>query len=131
MRPIGELAIPTLLGLGGRPFAWGIGHVRQEHLQHHALAGQCTLTVGVDLHALGGLAAATWRERALALHFHHTGAAIAVGAIAWLVAQAGHFVAQAIGHLQQSLARMGLNSLAIELETDGGQGSVHVSSFRV
>ena len=60
------------------PTITGIGQVREQHLQHHALAFQGSCASSLDLHTLPDRATAAWRERAFTLDLNDTGAAISV-----------------------------------------------------
>src|SRR5207248_1485984 len=98
--------------------------IGDQQLHGHAAGCFGPFVVGGDLHALGGLAYARGSLHALALHLHHAGAAMAVGAIAGigLPAKMRDLVAQAIGHLPDGFARLGAHLVAIELE---GHGLAH------
>src|SRR5208282_320365 len=94
-----------------------VGH---EQLHHHLARRLGALGAGRDHHPRCGLADAGGGEHALALDFHHAGAAIAVGAVVriGLPAEVRDFVAEAIGHLPDGLAGSGLDLAPIHRELD-------------
>ena len=73
--------------------------IGDEHLDHHLAGGLGAGAVGRHDHAIRRLANAGRNQGPLTLDLNHTGAAIAVGAIArsGLVAQMGDHQATAVG----------------------------------
>ena len=71
----------------------------------HLLAGQSPRAVAGDLHPFLGIAAAGWRQHALALDLHHAGAAVAVRPHAFHVAQARNLDAVPLRGLKDRLVR--------------------------
>ncbi len=116
IRPIAELAKGARLWRLRGPLPALVGHVGQQHFEHHALAFGGALRLGVHLHASRGCAAAAGGQHPLAFDFDDTGTAIAIGAQVVVLAQTGHRQTQAIGHLQQGLPRLSPHRLAIEFE---------------
>jgi hypothetical protein len=94
----------------------GRGQVGLQQFEHQALRLQRTLAGGLHLHAGGDRAAARRRQRALAGHFHHAGAAVAGRRQAGLVAQVRDGDALALRHLEDRLAGRGLHRAAVERE---------------
>ena len=91
------------------PFVAGIGHVRQQHFQHHLLALERPLAGGLHLHARRGAAAAARGQSAFALDLDHTGAAIAVGAQAVFVAKVRNVDAVPLRGFEDGFALEGAN----------------------
>ena len=116
--PVAEFAV-RLAGIVFNPAVALRWHVGQQHLQHHFLALLRPGAVGLHHHAFGGQAATTGRQRALALHLDHAGAAIAVGPVALAMAEVGNPDAQALGGRPQGFAGLGLGCLAIQLKMHG------------
>src|SRR6058998_2880235 len=95
---------------------------------------QCARAVACDFHSFRRLAAARWREHAFAFDLDHARAAIAVRPVARLVAKSRDRDAEAVGGLNDRLARkrFDLGSVQAEgnrfLRETAIQGSVHLSS---
>src|SRR3974390_3471141 len=111
-----------------------LGLIRDPQLEHHPPRYPGSVGVGLHLHALGRLADAACRQHAFALDVDHTGAAIAVGAIAGLrrIAQVRNLDALAHGDLPDGLAAVRDDFLAVEQEFYGFAGVVtraHHSAF--
>src|SRR5271157_4868819 len=79
---------------------------------------RCACTARSLLLATSMAAAGGWCQHALALYFHHAGAAIAVRPHAGLIAKARDGNAGAVGGLNDRLVRQRGNFFAVELEDD-------------
>ena len=84
------------------PFVALFGQVGQQHLQHHLLAFDCAFTVGTDLHAGRGTAAAAGGQRALACNFNHASTTVAVWDQTFFVAQVRDGDAQFFGDVKNA-----------------------------
>ncbi len=119
------------MGLRGvivQPLETGRGQLGQQQLQHHILGAARSLAGGAHLHARLHGAAATGRQRALAVHLDHAGAAVAVGAQAVREAQARDLHAVALGGLQDGFALEGGGGLAVEFESNASECRRHAST---
>jgi len=96
----------------------GLGHVREQQLEHQLLRQHRARVVGGDLHAFLGKAAAGRRQRALALDLDHAGAAVAVRAQPRLVAEVRDLDAVLLRALDDAFIRAADHRPAIELELD-------------
>src|SRR5437773_6525712 len=87
---------------------------------HTAPTALCTLSLhdALPIYAVLGVAAAGRREHALALDFDHAGAAVAVRAHAFLVAEVRDVDAVMLGRLDEGLVRPADDGLAVQLELD-------------
>jgi hypothetical protein len=111
-----ELARPAV-----HPVDLGVAllrHVGEQQLDHHLLRSERARAVGGDLHPLRRVAAAGRREHALALHFDHAGAAVAVGPQGLRVAQVRDDDAVLLRRLDDGLVRAADHGLAVQLELD-------------
>ena len=87
-----------------QPLVAHIGHVGEQHLQHHFLAFDRTRAVDQHLQACGGGAAATWGQGTFTGDLDHAGAAIAVGAQAVFEAQVRNIDAVALRGFENGFA---------------------------
>ena len=96
------------------------GLVCQQQFHHHLAGILGARIVGGHHHAIGRLTDAGRRQHALTLNLNHTGAAVAVGAIAGggFVAQMRDFKTPTIGHFPNGHASLCLNGLPIKRECD-------------
>ena len=100
-------------------------HVRGQHFDHQLLRMHRARAVARDFHPRRRCAAARWRQHALALDLDHAGAAIAVGAHAFLVAKMRNVDAVALRRLDDRLTALGA-----ELDTVQEKlGALHVERF--
>ncbi len=111
--PVPEFRIRVVRGFARRL-------IGDQQLHHHLLCSNRARARRFHLHADAGRALARGRQHALALDFHHAGAAIAVGPVVRFrrVAQMRNFAALAFCHLPDGLARIGFDLPAVELELD-------------
>jgi len=113
------------------PLVTGVGHVGQQHLQHHGLALAGARAVGLHLHAGADGAAAARSQRALALDLDHAGPAIAVRAITLLVAEVGNLDPGATGRLEDGFTLKSLQRPVVQRELHRGRFDVQGSGRRV
>ena len=92
------------------------GLICHEEFHHHLTRIGRASIVGGDDHPFGGFANAGGREGPLAFDLHHTGAAVAVGAIARLrlVAQMRDLETATIGDFPDGQASLGRDLFAIQ-----------------
>ena len=119
--PVAQLAVLGR-GVGLIPFVAGVGHVGEQHLQHHLLAFDGAFAGGLHLHTGGGAAAAAGCERALAFDLDHAGAAVAVGAVAVFVAKVRDVHPMAFGGFENRLALKSVDGFLVECELHRFQG---------
>ena len=101
------------------PLVAGVGHVRQQHLQHHLLALEGTLAGGLHLHARRSAAAAAGCQGAFALDLDHAGAAVAISPQAVLVAEVRNIDAVPLRGFENGFALKGMNGDLVQCEADG------------
>ena len=117
MRPLAEFAMGQV-GFSVDPLHAAVGSVGQQQLHHQGAAFLRPFAVGVHDHAGRRCATATGCQAALALDFDHTGAAVAIRPVTWLVAQMRNLYALTLGHLPQGFAGLGVYRQAVEVESN-------------
>jgi hypothetical protein len=93
-----------------------VGQIGLQQFQHHRLRRPRARAALLTCRPAVGLRQQAGGQRALALHFHHAGAAVAGGLQARGPAQVRNLAAVALRNLQEGLARGGADRLAVEHE---------------
>ena len=99
-----------------------LGHVGREELDDHLLRMQRARGVARHFHPGRRLAAARRRQHALALDLDHARAAVAVGTVPGLVAEARYRYADAVGRFDDCFAGRREDFFAVEPKRDRGAG---------
>jgi hypothetical protein len=90
----------VLVGRSIVPLVTDRRHIGQQHLEHHLLALERPLARRLHLHPGPGVAAATWRERALTFNFDNTDTAVPIRAIPLFVTKVGNVDSVALGRFE-------------------------------